>query len=154
MIDTLYLSPLLFPEKPYHKLLKDDKIISDDLSNPLNDAIKAKDLFYDEINAYQYLNQAYRNILVNLLYNIPEFNGFFVFLDDKPRGDTLQLILELFNQKICRNAPLEELIENSPVPLAYALAIITTQDKTSIIPHWVHRQFPIVDSSSHSPPRS
>ena len=25
-IDTLYLSPLLFPTKPYHALLKDDKM--------------------------------------------------------------------------------------------------------------------------------
>lgn len=25
-IDTLYLSPLMFPTKPYHALLKDDKI--------------------------------------------------------------------------------------------------------------------------------
>ena len=25
-IDTLYLSPLLFPKKPYHRLVKDDKL--------------------------------------------------------------------------------------------------------------------------------
>ena len=25
-IDTLFLSPLLFPKRPYHKLLKDDKL--------------------------------------------------------------------------------------------------------------------------------
>ena len=24
LVDTLYISPLLFPERPYHKLLKDD----------------------------------------------------------------------------------------------------------------------------------
>jgi len=44
-IDTLYLSPLLFPKKPYHRLLKDDKIVADELNNPLNDAKKARDLF-------------------------------------------------------------------------------------------------------------
>ena len=26
-VDTLYLSPLLFPEKPYHRLVKDDKLL-------------------------------------------------------------------------------------------------------------------------------
>ena len=52
-IDTLYLSPLLFSEKPYHKLLKDDKLQTEELNNPLNDAIKDKDLFYDEVNAFQ-----------------------------------------------------------------------------------------------------
>ena len=30
LIDTLYLSPLLFPRKPYHKLLKDDKILTEE----------------------------------------------------------------------------------------------------------------------------
>ena len=37
LIDTLYLSPLLFPTKPYHALLKDDKLQTDDINNPLND---------------------------------------------------------------------------------------------------------------------
>ena len=43
-IDTLYLSPLLFPKKPYHKLLKDDKILTEELNNPVNDSKKAKEL--------------------------------------------------------------------------------------------------------------
>ena len=33
MIDTLYLSALLFPAKPYHRLLKDDKLQSEELNN-------------------------------------------------------------------------------------------------------------------------
>ncbi|MBO4600124.1 MAG: hypothetical protein J5641_05235 [Bacteroidales bacterium] len=41
IIDTLYLSPLLFPKKPYHRLVKDDKLQSDELNNPANDAAKA-----------------------------------------------------------------------------------------------------------------
>lgn len=56
-IDTLYLSPLLFPNKPYHALLKYDKLQTDDLNNPLNDAIKAKELFYDEVNAFSELDE-------------------------------------------------------------------------------------------------
>ena len=35
VIDTLYLSPLLFPTKPSHRLLKDDNIVSDELNNPV-----------------------------------------------------------------------------------------------------------------------
>src|SRR5690606_27825393 len=52
VIDTLYLSPLLFPTKPYHALLKDDKLQTDELNNPLNDSIKAKDLFHAEVAAF------------------------------------------------------------------------------------------------------
>ena len=55
VIDTLFLSPLLFPSKPYHALLKDDKLQYDEANNPLNDAIKAKDLFYDEIASFNQL---------------------------------------------------------------------------------------------------
>ena len=52
LIDTLYLSPLMFPNKPYHALVKDEKLNTDELNNPLNDAIKAMTLFYDEVNAF------------------------------------------------------------------------------------------------------
>ena len=31
LVDTLYISPLLFPERPYHRLLKDDKLISEQM---------------------------------------------------------------------------------------------------------------------------
>ena len=55
IIDTLPLSPLLFPAKPYHRLLKDDKLQVDELNNPLNDAQKARDLFYDEVAAWRQL---------------------------------------------------------------------------------------------------
>ena len=51
-IDTLSLSPLLFPSKPYHALVKDDKLQVDELNNPLNDAIKARDLFFDELKLF------------------------------------------------------------------------------------------------------
>ncbi|HWQ42223.1 MAG TPA: hypothetical protein VN456_09340 [Desulfosporosinus sp.] len=43
IIDTLFLSPA----KPYHKLLKDDKLQTEDTNNPLNDSLKVKDLFFD-----------------------------------------------------------------------------------------------------------
>lgn len=45
IIDTLYLSPLLFPERPYHALLKDDKLQTDELNNPLNDAKRPVNCF-------------------------------------------------------------------------------------------------------------
>ena len=41
VIDTLYLSPLLFPRHPYHALLKDDKLQTEELNNPVNDCRKA-----------------------------------------------------------------------------------------------------------------
>ena len=52
VVDTLMLSPLLFPKRPYHHLVKDDKLQVDELNNPVNDAMKARDLLNDEIAAW------------------------------------------------------------------------------------------------------
>ena len=67
IIDTLYLSPLLFPKRPYHHLLKDEKLQIDELNNPVNDSIKAKDLFFDEINAFTNLEDPIKQIFFSLL---------------------------------------------------------------------------------------
>lgn len=55
LVDTLYMSPLLFPKHPYHRLIKDDKIESDQINNPVNDSKQAKDLLLDEIAAWKSL---------------------------------------------------------------------------------------------------
>ncbi len=62
-IDTLFLSPLLFPKNPYHNLLKDDKLQTDELNNPLNDSQKAKNLFFDEVAAFQKLDDEFKEII-------------------------------------------------------------------------------------------
>ncbi|MCF0201620.1 MAG: hypothetical protein HUK16_09770, partial [Bacteroidales bacterium] len=49
LVDTLYMSPLLFPKRPYHNLVKDDKLVTEQLNNPVNDCQKARDLLMDEI---------------------------------------------------------------------------------------------------------
>lgn len=100
-IDTLRLSPLLFPKRPYHKLLKDDKLQTDELNNPLNDSIKARDLFYDEVNAFSVLPSALRVIYCGLLGSTPEFSGFFRYLDLKPVDDVEPLIRREFHGRIC-----------------------------------------------------
>lgn len=78
IIDTLHLSPLLFPTKPYHALLKDDKLQSEEMNNPLNDAIKARDLFYDEIAAFKQTDKKLQQIFYLLLKDQKEFQSFFV----------------------------------------------------------------------------
>ena len=41
VIDTLYLSSLLFPENQHHQLLKDDKLQADIPNNPEIDSLKS-----------------------------------------------------------------------------------------------------------------
>lgn len=47
-IDTLYLSPLAFPENPYHRLAKDYKLVRDSRNHPVADARLAGTLFLDQ----------------------------------------------------------------------------------------------------------
>ena len=49
IIDTLYLSPLAFPTNPYHKLVKDYKLVRDTLNDPVNDAKLSMQIFSEQI---------------------------------------------------------------------------------------------------------
>lgn len=155
-IDTLYLSPLLFPDKPYHRLVKDDKLQVDELNNPLNDAQKAQDLFNDELAAWNRLPSPRKKIFFYLLHDEKEFDGFFKYLgyaSDRrsflsrfysSTSELAQMIVEEYNGQICGNADLGNIVRHYPVELAYALAIIGVSDATSITPAWVQRNYPHV----------
>src|SRR5690606_15459090 len=81
IIDTLYLSPLFFLHKQSHALLKDDKLLPDERNNPLNDAIKARDLFQEEITAFHEMDVALKIILSALLIDKKEFSAFFGYMN-------------------------------------------------------------------------
>ncbi len=58
VIDTLHLSPLAFPQNPYHRLIKDYKLIRDSLNSPLSDCRSTLTLFADQQNAFDKLFEA------------------------------------------------------------------------------------------------
>ena len=146
-IDTLYLSPLLFPKRPYHALLKDDKLQVGELNNPLNDAQKAEKLFYDEVNAFHSLSSAKKQIYCCLLYQFEEFHGFFDYVNFVPyRSNVIKLIISEFHGKICANANIAVLIKNYPAELAYALALISSSDYRSITPRWLLKNYPKIEN--------
>lgn len=147
MVDTLFMSPLLFPERPYHRLVKDDKLISEHLNNPVNDCKKARDLLMDEISRWHALTSAAKEIFATLLQNQAEFKGFMAFVNaGTVSHETLaQLIRSEYKGKICENADIEDAIDRYPRELAYALALTDTSDHRSITPAWVLHNFPNVE---------
>ena len=147
IIDTLYLSPLLFPKRPYHKLLKDDKLQVEELNNPVNDSQKAAKLFYDEVNAFFELSENRKKIYCALLFDKAEFHGFFDYLGMVPSEfDLSHLIKEEFIGKICSNAEIDVLIKNYPTELAYSLALIGSDDYNSITPPWLIHNYPRIEN--------
>ena len=150
-IDTLFLSPLLFPTKPYHNLLKDDKLQTEEMNNPLNDALKSRDLFYDELSAFAALDYELQYIFYSLLHDKREFKSFFKYILFKPLNNSPihQIIVSKFKNEICENINLEHIIAEKPIELAYSLALINSfiHFKTlhSITPRWVLKNYPEVE---------
>jgi len=146
VIDTLYLSPLLFPTRPYHALVKDDKLQSDELNNPLNDSIKAKDLFYDEVATFHHQDDTIKIIFYLLLHRKREFKSFFNFINYKSEELNLEnLILEKFHGEICEHSNLTTFIKENPTELAYCLSLINCQNRYSITPRWVIKNYPATE---------
>ena len=164
LIDTLYLSPLLFPKRPYHHLVKDDKLLSEQMNNPVNDCEKAKELLMDEIAAWNQLSERKRKIFTLLLQHEEEFRGFLMYVeaidtDDTISDDTIlnhaisnhiitdvsEFILSEYKNYICAHADIPALAAQSPCGLAYALALIGTDDYQSVTPGWVLHNYPEVE---------
>ena len=149
LIDTLYLSPLLFPKRPYHHLVKDDKLMSEQMNNPVNDCVKAKELLMDEIAAWNLLSENKRKIFTLLLQHEEEFRGFLMYVGtietDETTTDVSELILSEYKNHICAHADIPALAAQSPCGLAYALALIGTDDYQSVTPGWVLHNYPEVE---------
>lgn len=146
LVDTLYVSPLLFPDRPYHKLLKNDKLLSDQMNNPVNDCQKAKDLLNDEIAHWRMLPKEKQAIYASLLYGQMEFQGFLYMVGAEPVQHGLpKLIQETYAGKVCEHADFKNLITKYPCELAYALALIDTTDQRSLTPSWVLYNYPRVE---------
>ena len=157
IVDTLFLSPLLFPKRPYHHLVKDDKLQVDELNNPVNDSMKARDLLNDEIAAWNQLSPDRQKIYYQLLNDTDQFKGFFKYVGYSSTAqqsllggilriqpDWRQLILKEFESKICSHADFDMLVRQYPIELAYCLAVIGADDLFSITPAWVIRNYPQV----------
>lgn len=155
LIDTLCLSPLLFPKKPYHRLLKDDKLQADELNNPVNDARKSQQLFDEELAAWQSLPVRVKMIYRDLLHSTHEFAGFFDYIVQKsgfaiPASDGIDattladLIKETYRGLICANSNVAAVVGRYPVELAYSLAVIGADDLMAVVPPWVSRTYPKV----------
>ena len=155
-IDTLPLSPLLFPRKPYHRLVKDDKLQVDELNNPVNDAKKARDLFYDEVEAWNALSAKRKAIYRGLLENTREFRGFFDWIgkedaeyqpyNSQPQDSIAAIIREEFAGKLCTHANIEAVVKRYPIELAFAIAVIGADDLQSLTPAWVLHNYPKVNN--------
>ena len=163
-VDTLRLSPLAFPQNPYHRLIKDYKLVRDSLNSPLSDCRATLELFLDQQDAFENLNQTNRaELLCYQALLAPErtddLSSFFAY----PTGgfarapqQLRQMIPQLLREtdssferdlKVCKTR-LQQLLDvdlqddDMRWPIAYALAWLRVSGGNSVLAPWVRHQFP------------
>lgn len=167
VIDTLRLSPLAFPQNPYHRLIKDYKLIRHSLNSPLSDCRSTLTLYTDQKQAFSLLGQqspaellCYQALLAPT--ETDDLSPFFSALTGRRTvalAEARKLIPAILAEqdatlgrdlKVCRTR-LERLLTvdlYDPTlhwPLAYTLAWLRVSGGNSVIPPWVWHQFPAVN---------
>ena len=159
VIDTLLLSPLAFPKWPYHKLIKDYKLVSHSRNRPDDDARLSWVLFEDEIN-----NLVDRAIVPDEVFSA--YSSWFIESDSKGGFQRLfESLAEKRQQAIDHGAGLlsnlshllkdcacltdfEKVFSDNTIdPLAkvFSLSWLYGADEYSILSRWVRLQYPDVE---------
>jgi len=163
VIDTLYLSPLAFPENPYHRLIKDYKLVRSSLNNPVADARLAGAVFRDQWGSFR-----------KIADTSPDLPAFYRFCFEREEpgsasrdanglacmferlgarelaGDQEALAVwkSLSRGKVCprHNYGVSSYLSNPAQckALAYCLAWLQVAGGNSVLPPWVRHRFPDV----------
>ena len=164
VIDTLYLSPLAFPENPYHHLVKNDKITYSSQSNPVNDCLAAKELLNDILDSFNKINSSNSNLLAFYFscFRESDFGEYFIkgiaFISDLLGIHKIEnpcfyaeFISNRLHNKVCRyqlsillTSGIKEPYVCSLIP--YAVAWLNISGGSSILPYWVGKKFPKINA--------
>ncbi len=163
VVDTLYLAPLARPQRPYHPLVKDYKLVGAVRSDPVADCRLALQLLEDcwAILEKQERQQPGLVSIYRSCFDDSDAPGSVSALNLNGTGDFLEALgarrlsrdrvlngFEYFSrEKACPAAIHRELPSLLGDPTtrpaaAYSLAWLTVAGTESILPRWVHRSFP------------
>ena len=161
VVDTLILSPLAFPENPYHRLVKDYKLVKESVNDPLADAAQAASLFRDEFRSFAGLKKT-EPVLFELLHFLIAAS------DEKPdplargmglvfealganricgKARALELCASLFRRWACSSFPVEESLLRTAAQrqaVAYTVTWLRIAGSNSVLPPWVRLEHPEV----------
>ena len=163
VVDTLFLSPLAFPENPYHRLVKDYKLVRDSVADPLADCRLADQVFREQWTEFD--RRAATGEAGLLAIDRFCFQGA-TGLESAATGGTgialvfaalgialptapatLELLQRYWDGRVCASvAPdLARHYLTDPSlrpPLAYATAWLQVAGARSVLPPWVRHRFP------------
>ena len=143
IIDTLFLSMLLYPNKKTHKLDKPYKTELNIENQPLGDAEQTKELFYLLNRKFDALPQDLQNLYSALLCENQYFSAFFKY---KQFHYTPVDLYEVIKSKIiCTKEQVEALVKANPLELAFAIAFLFSDKEASVSSVILTRYPTIVD---------
>src|SRR5262249_49606597 len=144
---------------PYHRLVKDYKLVRESFNDPVADARQAAALFADEFRSLAGLQQKDPRVLdvLNYLLSTADQNPdqlaagmalLFRPLDAGPpsKQRVLELCRELIPQWGCAGLPFEETLLQTHVQrlaMAYTLTWLRVAGSNSVLPPWVRHQHPL-----------
>lgn len=155
LVDTLELSPIAFPQNPYHRLVKDYKLCTTTRNDPVRDAELAYSLFLDQGEALQQRVTEFPDEALCLHYLLAPENGkgvanFFATLRRALRPsleETVTALRQLAQGKACLTGLQQVIKEYLPdadwhKPLAYTVAWLRVSGANSVLPPWVGMTYP------------
>jgi ATP-dependent DNA helicase RecQ len=177
VIDTLYLSPLAFPQNPYHRLVKNYKLVRSSINDPVADARLAASVFGDQMKSFGARKGNDRQILdffcfcfENTVFNGISGDGLAAVFRELNAGafQSAEAAVDCFSEKtghiVCKQAVADTipavLGDNASRPAAaYCLAWLQVSGSNSVLPPWVRHRFPEIshilkklrDESCNSP---
>lgn len=155
LVDTLELSPVAFPQNPYHRLVKDYKLCTTTRNDPVRDAELAYELFLDQAEALRQRVQEQPDEALCLHFLLAPENGkgmasFFATLRNALRPSLREAQAAWQNAtdgKVCKTG--QQRVINDYLadrewhkPLAYVLAWLRVAGGNSVLPPWVGLTFP------------
>lgn len=166
VIDTLRLSPLAFPQNPYHRLIKNHKIISSEINSPLSDCQACWTLFQDQCTAFGKMKlerpgefSVFETLFGPLPHHEIASGNIVIARTVEPQSPKrlVYSIREMLKDKdqhdsndhlkVCRTRFLglkKNDINNHTIypALAYALSWLSVSGGNSVLAPWVRQQFP------------
>ena len=160
VVDTLYLSPLAFPQHPYHRLVKDYKLVRSSVSDPLKDSRLALSIFRDQWKSFACQAEQFPELISFYRFAVASgnFKGFtgdgLAAVFDRTGAQPLETedqairIFESLTQGLVCRTSVERLFHTEAEPAntapqtAYALAWLRVAGANSVLPPWVRHQFP------------
>ncbi|SOB59979.1 DNA helicase [Pseudodesulfovibrio profundus] len=156
-IDTLILSPLAFPQNPYHRLVKGYKLVKDTINNPVADSKLALGLLEMEADVFAQLPEStlqFYGYCLRATHPEHGFGAFFEAIARKPlpsQREAEAIWMDELGTKACSNHAIEIFHEATATQdqtwkLAYIAAWIRAENGTSVLPPWVRYAMPGITS--------